>query len=122
MPRVTLRAPNFPSMADTLHYSKIELPPIDIDMCYLHPNQVAQPIAIAAAMAGQTVRGAVVSIKIVVQRIDVNQPLRRQLDALREQAEILHARDHRVHRLADPLSQVAEQLHLDQLALRRLRP
>ena len=90
-------------MTHPLDDAEIQLAAIDIDVGHLYSNDVAQPIAIAAAIAGQAVRGAVVAIVVVGQRIDVDQPFGRQLDALREEAEVLDADDDGVHRLADPL-------------------
>ena len=50
--------------------------------------------------------GAVEAVVVVGQRVDVDQPFGRQLDALHEQAELLHAGDDGVHLLADPRAQV----------------
>src|SRR5437588_576875 len=57
-------------MTDALHDPKIELAAVNIDVGHLYANDIAQSIAIAAAIAGQAMRGAVVAIKVVVKRID----------------------------------------------------
>src|SRR5437016_3972550 len=104
-------------MTNALYNTKIQLTPVDIHVGYLNADQIPQPVAIAAAIAGEAVGLLIVAVKIVVERIDVNESFGGQLNALREESEIFHARDDRVHCLANSLGEVAEQLYLDQLAL-----
>src|SRR5436190_15177209 len=115
-------APRAAGVSHALYQAEIQLATVDIDVCDLDANDIAQPIAVAAAIAGESVCLFVEPIEVIVERIDVNQTFRRQLDALDEEAEILDARDHRIHRLADSLGEIAQQLDLLQLALGRLGP
>src|SRR5262245_5621001 len=97
-------------VTDLPHDPEVQFALIDIDMGHFDADYVSQPKSVAAPMAGETVRFAVVAVEIVSQRIDVNQPLGGQLDPLGEQPKLLDAGDYRIQLAADLLGQKAKQL------------
>ena len=61
-------------------------------------------------------------VAVVRQAVLGQQTLGRQFQALHKQPKTLHARDHRVQLLADPLAHVVQQLDLGQLAFGLIGP
>lgn len=74
------------------------------------------------SLADQRMARLVEVVIIARQRADVHQALHRHLGRLGVESVLGHAGDDGVHLGADPLAHVDEQLVLDQLALRHLRP
>ena len=64
------------------HHAEVDLAAFQIDPGDGHAQQIAEAIAVAGAMAGQRVRGAVEEVMVVAERFDAHQPFGRQLARL----------------------------------------
>ena len=100
---------------------EVERAPVKIDPVYGYADAVAEPVALAGTATGERVACAVVAVAVVGQRVERHEPLSRQRQALHEDPEGLHARNHCVHLLADPRRHEEQEFQLDEFPLGRLR-